>query len=241
MGGQAPANQLRLSLPGAGRVKPDRNLGAAKPPSARRFANLRPKMGLGHGTAVYGPVRTVVWGGRSRKAPPYPDRFETPHRSAPPPAPVERVVHVSARAAPSGRHDASASREDGGRDDRSEATIVETPGCPSGRAGRRESPAAPRSGWARSSSTGAGGGPIDLAAAFKECHSAPGAGSEERLSRQPFRTKRYLAVLGVEGNHRAAVQANAVMWPIFSCGVIRWKRRSSRGRPDSAIVSSRLT
>src|SRR5690348_12367 len=25
-------------------------------------------------TAVYGPVRTVVWEGRSRKAPPYPDR-----------------------------------------------------------------------------------------------------------------------------------------------------------------------
>ena len=24
-------------------------------------------------TAVYGPVRTVVWEGRSRKAPPYPD------------------------------------------------------------------------------------------------------------------------------------------------------------------------
>jgi hypothetical protein len=25
-------------------------------------------------TAVYGPVRTVVWEGRSRKAPPYPDQ-----------------------------------------------------------------------------------------------------------------------------------------------------------------------
>src|ERR1700704_4682114 len=26
-------------------------------------------------TAVYGPVRTVVWEGRSREAPPYPDQF----------------------------------------------------------------------------------------------------------------------------------------------------------------------
>src|SRR5580693_9771478 len=26
-------------------------------------------------TAVYGPVRTVVWEGRSREAPPYPDRW----------------------------------------------------------------------------------------------------------------------------------------------------------------------
>src|SRR5258707_6556849 len=28
-------------------------------------------------TAVYGPVRTVVWEGRSRKAPPYPDQWRT--------------------------------------------------------------------------------------------------------------------------------------------------------------------
>jgi len=26
-------------------------------------------------TAVYGPVRTVVWEGRSREAPPYPDHW----------------------------------------------------------------------------------------------------------------------------------------------------------------------
>ena len=26
-------------------------------------------------TAVYGPVRTVVWEGRGREAPPYPDRW----------------------------------------------------------------------------------------------------------------------------------------------------------------------
>ena len=28
-----------------------------------------------HRTAVYGPVRTVVWEGRSREAPPYPDQY----------------------------------------------------------------------------------------------------------------------------------------------------------------------
>src|SRR4030081_3514391 len=28
-------------------------------------------------TAVYGPVRTVVWEGRSREAPPYPDHWPT--------------------------------------------------------------------------------------------------------------------------------------------------------------------
>src|SRR6266581_8214484 len=34
-------------------------------------------------TAVYGPVRTVVWEGRSREAPPYPDRW---HKCEVPPA-----------------------------------------------------------------------------------------------------------------------------------------------------------
>ncbi len=34
-------------------------------------------------TAVYGPVRTVVWEGRSRKAPPYPDqRLSSPAAAA---------------------------------------------------------------------------------------------------------------------------------------------------------------
>src|SRR5580692_472378 len=53
-------------------------------------------------TAVYGPVRTVVWEGRSREAPPYPDRsdfvrcvgFRTPARRgyprAAPPAAEKR-------------------------------------------------------------------------------------------------------------------------------------------------------
>jgi hypothetical protein len=42
MDGHAPANQLRLSLPGADRVKPERNPEAAKPLSAKCDLNLRP-------------------------------------------------------------------------------------------------------------------------------------------------------------------------------------------------------
>src|SRR6185503_7052192 len=51
------------------------------PSPARRLLRLaRPRTTgrqedyLIHRTAVYGPVRTVVWEGRSREAPPYPDR-----------------------------------------------------------------------------------------------------------------------------------------------------------------------
>src|SRR6266478_4076490 len=35
-------------------------------------------------TAVYGPVRTVVWEGRSREAPPYPDRWHFSDLLTPP-------------------------------------------------------------------------------------------------------------------------------------------------------------
>jgi hypothetical protein len=59
MNGHAPANQLRLSLPGDDKVKPESTSEAVKPSSGKRDANLRPK-GLSHGTAVYGPVCTVV-------------------------------------------------------------------------------------------------------------------------------------------------------------------------------------
>ena len=44
---------------------PTSNRSASHPCSARVSATSR--------TAVYGPVRTVVWEGRSREAPPYPD------------------------------------------------------------------------------------------------------------------------------------------------------------------------
>src|SRR5215204_5919347 len=43
------------------------------PRDARSALRERPTQRLIHRTAVYGPVRTVVWEGRSRKAPPYPD------------------------------------------------------------------------------------------------------------------------------------------------------------------------
>src|SRR6516225_1157784 len=44
---------------------PTSNRSVSHPWSARVSATSR--------TAVYGPVRTVVWEGRSREAPPYPD------------------------------------------------------------------------------------------------------------------------------------------------------------------------
>src|SRR5215204_3093013 len=43
------------------------------PRDARSALRGRPTQRLIHRTAVYGPVRTVVWEGRSREAPPYPD------------------------------------------------------------------------------------------------------------------------------------------------------------------------
>ena len=58
------------------RVKPERNLGAAKPPSAKGETNPPALMGLSHGTAGCGPACPVVWEGWSREAPPYPDCAE---------------------------------------------------------------------------------------------------------------------------------------------------------------------
>src|SRR5215212_3410351 len=46
------------------------------PRDARSALRERPTLRLIHRTAVYGPVRTVVWEGRSREAPPYPDPQE---------------------------------------------------------------------------------------------------------------------------------------------------------------------
>src|SRR5258705_13715587 len=42
---------------------------------------LRYQASLIYRTAVYGPVCTVVWEGRSREAPPYPDRNDGKNRS----------------------------------------------------------------------------------------------------------------------------------------------------------------
>ena len=42
-----------------------------------RPANTFNRVSATSRTAVYGPVRTVVWEGRSREAPPYPDLWPT--------------------------------------------------------------------------------------------------------------------------------------------------------------------
>src|SRR6266542_5211665 len=70
---------------GANRRQPTWSMAARKQPRAHHcYANrllrfTRPAVRrqtanrINHRTAVYGPVRTVVWEGRSREAPPYPD------------------------------------------------------------------------------------------------------------------------------------------------------------------------
>ena len=63
------------------RVKPERNPGAAKPPVGERRDEHPARKGFHHGTAVYGPVCTVVWEGRSREASPLPDFFPLPQES----------------------------------------------------------------------------------------------------------------------------------------------------------------
>src|SRR6266545_216617 len=96
---------------GANRRQPTWSMAARKQPRAHhRNANrllrfTRPAVRrqtanrIIHRTAVYGPVRTVVWEGRSREAPPYPDsgfrwraglrrtvsRARWPRRREPPP------------------------------------------------------------------------------------------------------------------------------------------------------------
>src|SRR6266540_2386611 len=73
--GPGGANRRQPTWPLAAQSKP-----CAYPCSANcllRLARPRhtgaPTCRLIHRTAVYGPVRTVVWEGRSREAPPYPD------------------------------------------------------------------------------------------------------------------------------------------------------------------------
>ena len=51
----------------------------------------RPAAGLRR-TAVYGPVRTVVWEGRSREAPPYPDWRYGPAGDSAPRLRLKRLV-----------------------------------------------------------------------------------------------------------------------------------------------------
>src|SRR5664279_4796018 len=75
----------RPRLGGADRRQPTWPLAAQQQPRAyHRVAKRLPRLArivfprtqpwrLIHRTAVYGPVCTVVWEGRSREAPPYPD------------------------------------------------------------------------------------------------------------------------------------------------------------------------
>src|SRR5665647_2835680 len=75
----------RPGLGGAERRQPTWPLAAQHEPRAQHrliqclLHLARPSFSRGssadliHRTAVYGPVRTVVWEGRSREAPPYPD------------------------------------------------------------------------------------------------------------------------------------------------------------------------
>src|SRR3954471_1873137 len=75
---------------GGSRVIVARSLGDGDPPGGPRGVDDQVLRGprsaptadddedVSRRTAVYGPVRTVVWEGRSRKAPPYPDRASSP-------------------------------------------------------------------------------------------------------------------------------------------------------------------
>src|SRR3977135_1353384 len=90
---EAATPRRRPGPDGANRRQPTWPLAAQQQPRAHhRDANrLLPLTRLGfrpstatriiHRTAVYGPVRTVVWEGRSREAPPYPDRAPAPSRA----------------------------------------------------------------------------------------------------------------------------------------------------------------
>src|SRR3954471_1263902 len=74
---------------GGSRVIVARSLGDGDPPGGPRGVDDQVLRGprsaptadddedVSRRTAVYGPVRTVVWEGRSRKAPPYPDQVFT--------------------------------------------------------------------------------------------------------------------------------------------------------------------
>ena len=84
MSGMRPNTQLELAFPPEDPGEAPRTGGeGTEPPTANR-APERPVPNIpliaehdenvSHRTAVYGPVRTVVWEGRSREAPPYPDQ-----------------------------------------------------------------------------------------------------------------------------------------------------------------------
>src|SRR5712692_11261489 len=83
---KAATPRRRPGLGGTNRRQPTWPLAAQQQPcahhrSAQRLLRLARPRDLGaqtcrliRRTAVYGPVRTVVWEGRNREVPPYPDR-----------------------------------------------------------------------------------------------------------------------------------------------------------------------
>src|SRR5208282_3868489 len=69
-GAESPATERMMEeIYEAGKLRKDR---WPRTPSSLRWACSTRR------TAVYGPVRTVVWEGRSRETPPYPDPFRQP-------------------------------------------------------------------------------------------------------------------------------------------------------------------
>ena len=62
--------------------------GAAGPIIKASGVGAKDRQRLIQRTAVYGPVRTVVWEGRSREAPPYPDFSKKHKRPTRTPAPT---------------------------------------------------------------------------------------------------------------------------------------------------------
>src|SRR6266851_712802 len=68
-----------------------------RPADTRRIIGSK-RVSVTSRTAVYGPVRTVVWEGRSREAPPYPDRCPLSRRSIA--IPTRRKSAISEVASP---------------------------------------------------------------------------------------------------------------------------------------------
>jgi hypothetical protein len=78
MSGQRPNIQRELAFPPEDPGEAPRTDGEGTEPSTTERTSQNPVLqdeDVSRRTAVYGPVRTVVWEGRSRKAPPYPDRL----------------------------------------------------------------------------------------------------------------------------------------------------------------------
>src|SRR5215203_296415 len=99
--GPGGANRRQPTWPLAAREQPrahhclaDRLLQLTRPPSRRRTA-----AGLIRRTAGYGPVCPVVWEGRSREAPPYPDCSVSGHPMRLGPCRIRLTIFLATRRA----------------------------------------------------------------------------------------------------------------------------------------------